>query len=136
MPQKDPRNRPYRVAVYIAYGLIVAWIIVPFVLGGARGVYSQEGLDLLCAGRAATAVCAAIANAAPSVKVDGCPAEAPQGSPDGLLAQAKAHAAEVADPGLRDRLRRALMNAEVLVRGVNDPQAKKRVAEELADFLK
>lgn len=135
MQKRDPKYRKYRIAVYIAYGVIVAWIVVPFVLGGGRGVYSREGLDRLDAVRAATALCDAVRAAAPVVKVDGCPAEGSPGSPEALIALAKTRAAGVSDKGMKDRLRRAVESTEMLVRGVNDPQLAARISEALADFL-
>jgi hypothetical protein len=135
MPQRDPKLRKYRVAVYIAYGLIVAWIVVPFVLGGGRGVYTREGLDRLDAVRAATALCDAVRASAPAVRVAGCPEEGAPGNPEALIAQAKSHAEGVSDAGMKDRLRRAVASTEMLVRGVKDPQLPQRIADALGDFL-
>ena len=135
MRERDPKYRKYRIAVYVIYGLIVAWIVVPFMLGAGRGVYSREGLDRLAAMRAATAICDAVGAAAPAVRIAGCPAEGAPGSPEAFIALAKTHAAGVSDAGMKDRLRRAVMHTEMLVRGVNDPQLAHRISEELADFL-
>lgn len=136
MRERDPKYRNYRIAVYIAYGLIVAWIVVPFVLGGGRGVYSREGLDHLDAVRAATALCDAVRAADPAVKIAGCPEGGSPGSPEVFIALAKTHAAGVSDAGMKDRLLRGVKNAEMLVRGVNDPKVVTRISEALADFLR
>jgi hypothetical protein len=112
------------------------WLILPFVIGAARGVYSPEGKDRLAAGRIALNLCGAAASLPSPVTIETCPADAPVGGVLAFVARSKALAAEIADGGVRDRMKKAIGEFEPIAKGAApDPLALKRIAEVIGDYL-
>ena len=136
MAPRDPKLRQYRIAIYVVYGALITWLILPFAIGAARGVYSPEGKDRLAAGRIALNLCGAAASLPSPVPISTCPADAPVGGVRTFVARSKTLAAEIADGGVRDRMSKAIGEFEPIAMGAApDPAAIRRIAEVIGEYL-
>ena len=136
MAPRDPKLRPYRIAIYAAYGALITWLILPFVIGAARGVYSPGGKDRLAAGRIALNLCGAAASLPSPVTIETCPADVPVGGVRAFVARSKTLVAEIADGVVRNRMAKAIGEFEPIAMGAApDPQALKRIAHVIGEYL-
>ncbi|MBI5529830.1 MAG: hypothetical protein HY897_26195 [Deltaproteobacteria bacterium] len=135
MPARDPRLKNFRVAVYIAYGLLVGWIVVSFTAAVARGVFSDEGRERLALRRAMMDMCGAAAAMAPPLRIEGCPDDVPAGNFEALLGRARKTVSRIRNGPQKDRLAAALHDIESASRPVPGAAPAHRAAEAAREFL-
>lgn len=117
MPNRDPANKKFRVAIYLIYAVLISWIILAFGIGAARGVFSSAGKDRLAARRVALLVCTAAASSDPPIRIDSCPSGTGTGNPAVLIREAREAAAGMSDREKAAGANDLINSLEVIVSG-------------------
>jgi len=133
----EKSNKKVKLYVYAAFGLVVLWLLVAFLNGTIRGVFSVEGKDRLSARLAATQICAAMKNMDQPYEMTGCPGKLPCAPVEKHLMKARDYAKSITDQKTRDSVMDAVNSFGVIYSGkLSQSFMKHLVAEPLEEFLK